>query len=147
MVGPDDLLTAIQNRKPGQTVIYGNADDGGYWITVTTHATTASNNVPATTDTYSCPGPWCSCGACNHRHHRSYHDEYPWERDLKEIIAMGAKFREIFKTIFRGGWIPHKGYGGPSFAPDPPETTNTPAPLDLRRAIRVITTPRPCRVP
>ena len=74
-------------------------------------------------------------------------DRCKWEDDLRRVIDLGNKFRETFKVLLRGGWIPHKGYGGEKGPPTHVETTNAPATVDLRRGIRVITTPRQCAVP
>lgn len=120
-------MRAVQNRRKGDTVVYGNNADGEYWITITTADITT-----------------------NHLYHDPPMLEYPWEERLKDVIAMGAKFREAFQTFFRGGWIPHHGYGGwlpPIQDLAPPITTAAPAPDDRRRAIWAFMTVRPLRVP
>lgn len=122
MVGPDDaeLTQAILNRKPGQTVIYGSTDNGGHWITVVG----SSANYAST-----------------------HHDPFPWERRLalleemvKDTIAMFGKFHT--------GWIPSKGHPGLLVDHIPKDhNAHQPSPLDLRRMIRQLHTPRPVRVP
>ena len=123
MVGASatDLMEAILNRKPGQTVIYSDTSAGGYWITTIG----VSTNLPF-----------------------PYRDRpmYPWERRLVRLEELVRETIALFGR-FNTGWIPSKGYSGPITAPESPETTNAPAPVDRRRDIRVITTVRAVRVP
>ena len=81
---------------------------------------------------------------------RTDYEQAKWEEALQKIIAINDTFREDFKTFFRGGLIPHKGYGGPTTPVKellPPIVTAAPAPDDRRRAIWAFMTVRPTRVP
>lgn len=125
MVGPDDtyydLTQAVLHRKPGQTVIYTSTTQEEHWITVTS----ASIN-------YYQP---------------SYHDPFPWELRLDRLHTIIAETIALFGR-FNTGWIPSKGHPGPLVDHIPKDhNAPQPSPLDLRRKIRQLHTPRPCRVP
>lgn len=105
------------------------------------HAYSASNG---TTVVRISGGHW------DHNHDELYLDEFyesPWEIRLRLLQERVADTIRLFGR-FNTGWIPSKGHQGLSVDHVPTDhNAHQPSPLDLRRVIRNLTTPRPSRVP
>ena len=63
---------------------------------------------------------------------------------LDELKHDLISFKRTFGHHLRGGLIPYKGYSPPSDLPEP-KILREKSPLDLRKIIQKITTPRPTR--